>query len=110
MEVNEFERPLFNVGRFPSLSLLCMFAGSGYWVPCGELGVEVPSPPAVCSTGVASGMWGDRREVGGTKGLTQAALALPREPLCSCIEMTPMLNMADSDVIIFDLRTSQNLF
>lgn len=42
MKVSEFERPLFKVGRFPSLSLLCVFVGSGYWVPCGELGVEVP--------------------------------------------------------------------
>lgn len=30
------------MGRFPSLSLLCVFVGSGYWVPCRELGVEVP--------------------------------------------------------------------
>ena len=63
MKVNEFESPLFKVDRFPSLSLLCMFVGSGYWVPCGELGVEVP-PLLSCGSGVANGVWGDSRETG----------------------------------------------
>lgn len=99
-------KDLSNVGRFFSLLLPCMFVRSGYWVPCGELDVGVP--PLLSVALVLPMGYGDRGEIGETKEPTQAALALPSEQHSASAWKRSCDKHADSDVMMSDLRSSQN--